>query len=194
MIAADRLSRRTGNAVPRRPATAADRAGKWPFSPGRAVSVPARAQVAWARVTAAMSRYKARDTGALAAVLSMAVVRWGTYADWSHIAAWLMRPPRFGRIATAVLRRLDRGGHLDEASSGIDSLVEELTERPPMLLWETLTGGDGRFRQQPAVPDGLHGPHGIRVVPQELRGRTRGLYRGRRGPRTTLTVRFRHAA
>jgi TniQ len=137
MNAADRLSHRTENTVPRRPpaSASASREGEWPFSPGRMTSVPARLvpQVAWRPVIAALSPHGLKDTGTLATVLSMAVVRSGTYAEWSHIATWLMLPPRFGRTPTAVLRSLEHTGHLEETLASIDALVEELTEHPPAI-------------------------------------------------------------
>lgn len=134
MGVADRLSLRTGNAIPRRPLPPA-RAGERRFSPGRITSMPPRLvpQVAWDSVTAALSREGAKDTGALAAVLSMAVVRTGTYAKWGHIATWLMLPPRFGRTPIAVFRHLEDSGLLDEALASIDALVDELTEHPPPI-------------------------------------------------------------
>jgi hypothetical protein len=137
MDVADRLALRTGNIVPRRPpvpGTVAG-AGGWPFSSGRLTSVPPRLvpHVVWRPVTAALSPYGIRDTGAFAAVLSMAVVRSGTCARWGHIATWLMLPPRFGRTPSQVFRRLADTGHLEDTLASIEALVELLTEHPPPI-------------------------------------------------------------
>lgn len=131
-----RLSHRTRNAIPRRPAGSADAvgAGEWPFPPGCPASVPARLvpQVAWKPLAEAFD-WQAVDTGVVAATLSMAVVRCGTFAEWDHIAAWLRLPPRLGDTATNILYRMNIADHLDEALTGIDALVEELTQRPPPI-------------------------------------------------------------
>jgi hypothetical protein len=136
MSPAFRLSYRTRNGTPRRPAGSADavRAGEWPFLPGCTASVPARLvpQVAWKPLAEAFD-WQASDTGVVAATLSMAIVRCGTYAEWDHIAAWLCLPPRLGDTATNILYRMNLAGHLDEALTGIDALVEELARRPPPI-------------------------------------------------------------
>lgn len=132
MSAGDRLSYRTEGTVPRRPTA---RTGEWPFMPGQLGSVPTRLvpQVAWRPVTDLLTRRVAHDTGTPGAVLSMAIVRCGTYAEWSHIAAWLMLPPQSSRTVVAVLRRLNHAGHLEEVLASINALVEELTEHPPPI-------------------------------------------------------------
>jgi len=89
-------------------------------------------QVAWKPLTEAFD-WQASDTGVVAATLSMAIVRCGTYAEWDHIAALLSLPPRLGDTATNILYRMNLAGLLDKALTGIDALVEELTERPPPI-------------------------------------------------------------
>jgi hypothetical protein len=133
MSVGDRLSYRTEGTVPRRPTIA--RAGEWPFIPGRLSSVPVRLvpQVAWKPVTDLLTRHALHDTGMPGAVLSMAIVRCGTYAEWSHIAAWLMLPSQTSRTASSVFRRLGHAGRLGEMLVSIDVLVEELTEHPPPI-------------------------------------------------------------
>jgi hypothetical protein len=136
MSPAFRLSYRTRNATPRRPADSADAAGigEWPFPPGCTASVPARLvpQVAWKPLAEAFD-WQTSDTGVVAATLSMAIVRCGTYAEWDHIAAWLCLPPRLGDTATNILYRMNLEGHLDKALTGIDALVEELIQHPPPI-------------------------------------------------------------
>lgn len=135
MGTAARLTFRTGNAVPRRPPADDTDAGRWPFRPGRMISLPPRLvpQAAWEPVVRALSPHGIKDTGVLAAALSMAIVRCGTYSEWNRVAAWLMLPPQLGRTATAVFGRLDAAGHLKETLAGIDALVEEMTEHPPPI-------------------------------------------------------------
>lgn len=132
MSVGDRLSYRTEGTVPRRPTA---RAGQWPFRPGQLGSVPARLvpQVAWKPVTDLLTRHVAHDTGTPGAVLSMAIVRCGTYAEWSHIAAWLMLPPQSSRTVATVFQRLNHAGHLEEVLASLNTLVEELTEHPPPI-------------------------------------------------------------
>ncbi len=137
MSATFRLSYRTRNAVPRRPANSADavEAGEWPFNANLGASVPARLvpQVAWKPLATSLTSHLTKDTGVVAAVLSMAVVRCGTFAEWRDIATWLRLPPRLSYGATHVLHRLELAGHLDQALTGIDALVEELIQRPPPI-------------------------------------------------------------
>lgn len=132
MSSGDRLSYRTEGTVPRRPTA---RTGEWPFMPGQLGSVPARLvpQVAWRPVTDLLTRHVAHDTGTPGAVLSIAIVRCGAYAEWSHIAAWLMLPPQSSRTVAAVFRRLGHAGHLEEVLASLNALVEELTEHPPPI-------------------------------------------------------------
>lgn len=133
-----RLSYRTENAVPRRPAVTggipADGEG-WPYNPGVLTSVPARLvpQVAWRSVTDRLPRAGNRDTVALAAALSMAVVRYGTYTEWTRIASSLMLPERLGHSIRATWRRLDRAGCLGEILTAVDALAGELAARPPPI-------------------------------------------------------------
>lgn len=132
MSAGDRLSYRTEGTVPRRPTA---KTAEWPFIPGQLGSVPARLvpQVAWRPVTDLLTRHAAHDTGTPGAVLSIAIVRCGTYAEWSHIAAWLRLPPQSSRAVAAVFRRLGHAGHLEEVLASLNALVEELTEHPPPI-------------------------------------------------------------
>jgi hypothetical protein len=44
-----------------------------------------------------------------------------------------MLPTRLSDSATNILYRMNVAGHLDKALTGIDALVEELTERPPPI-------------------------------------------------------------
>lgn len=137
MSPAFRLSYRTRNATPRRPTGSADAvgAGEWPFSSSHAASIPARLvpQIAWKPLSETLTKHLTKDTGVVAAVLSMAVVRCGTFAEWTDIATWLRLPPRLSYGATHVLHRLELAERLDQALTGIDALVEELTQRPPPI-------------------------------------------------------------
>jgi hypothetical protein len=132
MNAAWRLSYRTENAVPRRPDPAAAEAGRWPYSPGRPASVPARLvpQAAWQPVTRLLARPGDRDNGMLAAALSMALVRCGTKAEWADIAAWLVLPPRLAVIGR-FWTHMDSERRLEEILACIDALAGELAVRPP---------------------------------------------------------------
>ncbi len=134
MSAADMLTYRTGNAVPRRPpgrTTAAD----WPFTPGRLASVSARLvpQAVWKSVASALAREGDQDTGMLTVTLSMAIVRCGTRQEWQRVAASLVLPRQAGATVTSVLRRLDSQGRLEQLLASIDALVEELTAHPPPI-------------------------------------------------------------
>jgi hypothetical protein len=84
-------------------------------------------------VTDLLTRHAAHDTGTPGAVLSIAIVRCGTYAEWSHIAAWLRLPPQSSRAVAAVFRRLGHASHLEEVLASLNALVEELTEHPPPI-------------------------------------------------------------
>jgi hypothetical protein len=84
-------------------------------------------------VTDLLTRHAAHDTGTPGAVLSIAIVRCGTYAEWGHIAAWLRLPPQSSRAVAAVFRRLGHAGHLEEVLASLNALVEELTEYPPPI-------------------------------------------------------------
>jgi hypothetical protein len=134
MTAADRLTYRTENPVPRRPPRSAPAPG-WPFVPGLPASVPARLvpQAAWKNITSAMAREGDQDTGMLAVTLSMAIVRCGTRQEWQRIATSLELPSQAGGTVTSVLRRLDSQGRLEQLLTSIDALVEELTAHPPPI-------------------------------------------------------------
>jgi hypothetical protein len=137
LSAAYRLSYRTENAVPRRPANSrrgAD-AGDWPFSPGRPTSLPARLvpQAVWQSVADALPSHVSQDTVAFRSALSMALVRCGTLTEWAHIAVQLMLPRQLGRTITSVWRQLAEAGYLVEVLTGIDSLVDALIESPPPI-------------------------------------------------------------
>jgi hypothetical protein len=98
-------------------------------------SVPARLvpQVAWGTVAAALSRRGAQDTGADGAALSMALVRCGTYTEWTQIAAWLALPGVGKSTLAAFWRHLARDGRLEEVLAGINALAEALTRDPPPI-------------------------------------------------------------
>jgi hypothetical protein len=129
---ATRLTYRTAGALPRRPGRPQQ---EWPSAPGRLTSVPARLvpQVAWGSVAAALSRRGVQDTGADGAALSMALVRCGTYDDWSQIAAWLALPGAGKATLSVFWKRLNRDGRLEEVLAGIDALAEALTADPPPI-------------------------------------------------------------
>jgi hypothetical protein len=134
MSAADRLTYRTGNAVPRRP-PGRTTAAEWPFTPGRLASVPARLvpQAAWKSVASALAREGDQDTGMLGVTLSMAIVRCGTRQEWQRVAASLVLPRQAGGTVSSVLRRLDSQGRLEQMLACIDALLEELTAYPPPI-------------------------------------------------------------
>jgi hypothetical protein len=135
--AAYRLSYRTENAVPRRPAASGRGAGagEWPFAPGRLTSLPARLvpQAVWPSVADTLPSHVSQDTTAFRAAVSMALVRCGTFTEWAHIAIQLMLPRQFAQTITSVWRHLAQAGCLVEVLAAVDSLADALTERPPPI-------------------------------------------------------------
>jgi hypothetical protein len=123
--AAYRLSYRTENAVPRRPAASGRGAGagEWPFAPGRLTSLPARLvpQAVWPSVADTLPSHVSQDTTAFRAAVSMALVRCGTFTEWAHIAIQLMLPRQFAQTITSVWRHLAQAGCLVEVLAAVDS-------------------------------------------------------------------------
>lgn len=137
LSAAYRLSYRTENAVPRRPAGSSRAAGaeEWPFLPRRLTSLPARLvpQAVWRSVADKLPSHVSQDTTAFRSAVAMALVRCGTFTEWAHIAVQLMLPRQLANTITSVWRDLAQAGCLVEVLAAIDSLVDALTERPPPI-------------------------------------------------------------
>jgi len=137
LSAACRLSYRTENAVPRRPAGSSRgaAAGEWPFFLGRLTSLPARLvpQSVWPSVADTLPSHVSQDTTAFRSAVSMALVRCGTFTEWAHIAIQLMLPRQHAQTITSVWRHLAQAGCLAEVLAAVDSLADALTERPPPI-------------------------------------------------------------
>lgn len=138
MNTAFRLSYRTQNPVPRRPAGSrrgVPATGGWPFLPGSLTALPARLvpQCIWRPVADVLPWHTSHDTTAFRTAMAMALVRTGTFTEWEAIAMRLGLPVRLGHTVSSVWRRLGEAGYLTDVLTGIDRLAEVLLRDPPPI-------------------------------------------------------------
>jgi hypothetical protein len=138
MSAAFRLSYRTENPVPRRPAGSrhgVPAAGDWPFPPGSLTALPAQLvpQCIWRSVSGVLPWRTSQDTTAFRMAMAMALVRSGTYTEWEVIAMRLGLPVHLGHTVSSVWRSLAEAGYTIDVLTGIDRLAEALLLDPPPI-------------------------------------------------------------
>lgn len=90
-------------------------------------------QTLWRSVIDQLPRATEQDTGALETVVSMMMLRLGTFTRWNPTAVQLALPASFARTSHAVMRRMVQADMFDETLYVLDQLHDCLCATTPPI-------------------------------------------------------------